>query len=380
VTVNRLLYAVLFTIVISVDPASAQVEPYTLDEAVERGVVDFNFNPWGTIPISPLIDHLTEINPGLINRIGFEYGGFSVDFLNALALTVRHIHLLIPKVLLGGGVNEALYLSYDQTLDCGGGLGRRHFSAADLVGRTSQGSAARFIDMSKIESQNYYICVGQILIDMGITYLHFEGPDSVIKSSSSPYEAINGYRRVHDKLVRYGIENGGRLYFSGDPFLSGVLTLDGVYIPSRFYHTSIPAYQKYQNSELTGVGKGYTYWLSDAIVRDIRKSVPSDVRVFFYVDNWDETQDDLRRMMELDDVNRRILLTRSSEVAKIEGAYFIPPLTHCEGCVLPDHVGDFCEIGPTGKSEYNAYQCADFPVIRRALEIQAASEAAKHRQ
>jgi hypothetical protein len=49
-----------------------------------------------------------------------------------------------------------------------------------------------------------------------------------------------------------------------------------------------------------GIGVGYSYALSSQIVRDSRANAPGKVRVFFYVDNWDPTQDDLRRFMELD--------------------------------------------------------------------------------
>src|ERR1039457_1250447 len=67
---------------------------YDLDEAISQGVVDINFNPWTKRPIKPVLEHLSELNPGLINRVGFLYGGPSSFFLNAagdLVAAIRNV-------------------------------------------------------------------------------------------------------------------------------------------------------------------------------------------------------------------------------------------------------------------------------------------------
>ena len=75
--------------------------------------------------------------------------------------------------------------------------------------------------------------------------------------------------------------------------------------------------------------------------------------------------------MELDGANRRYLLETSAATAHRLGAYFIPNLLHCIGCVPTEVVGDPCEIPPgRSKSEYDAVACGDLPTIRTMLEIQ----------
>jgi len=353
------------------DTQPAVVRPYDLEEAIRHGVVDLYYNPWSKRPITPLTTHLPELDPGLINRIGFLYGGPSMFFFNAMRDVIASVKQSLPRTLFGGGFNESLYNHYRQTLDCGGTMGRRSFDAAAITTSKNPGSNARYVDIATPGAQEFYICLGQILIDRGVTYLHFEAPVLVLNAASSPEAGIEGYRRVRSELDRYAKKKGVTLYFSGDPQLAAHMPLDGVYMPSRFFHVTVPDLLKYQNRiEEPNVGVGYTYALSTALVDDTRKQTPPRTRVFFYVDNWDESQDDLRRLMELDAVNRRRLLQLSAAAAQAGGAYFIPPLVHCEGCVRPDHVGDPCEILTDGMSEYDAYACGDFATIGAALKLE----------
>jgi hypothetical protein len=93
--------------------------------------------------------------------------------------------------------------------------------------------------------------------------------------------------------------------------------------------------------------------------------------VFFYVDNWDPRQDDLRRFMELDGDNRRYLLLTSAKTARRGGAYFILNMLHCVECIPASVVGDKCEIRPDGKTEYDAIVCGDLPAIKEARAAQS---------
>ncbi len=147
------------------------------------------------------------------------------------------------------------------------------------------------------------------------------------------------------------------------------MALDSVYIPARFYIEDFD--RQYRNKVGTDVGRRYTYVLSPLIVQDLVGAVPKSTRVFFYVDNFDPHQDDLRRMMELDGPNRRELIKRSGEVAARYGATFVPSYNHCDGCVPLNLVGDTCEVDPGSKlSVYNAHECGDLEAIRESLAFQ----------
>jgi hypothetical protein len=348
---------------------------YKFDDSVKHGVVDLYFNPWSNRDIRPLISHLGEINPGLINRVGFEYGGPSQYFINAVGELVIRIRSVLPRVLIGGGLNEAIHRSYKETLQCGGAMGNQSFQFSELVTGSQLGADANLVDITKSRAQDFYACIGQMLIERGVTYLHFEAPTLVLSASPSRDSAANGYLSVRDRLITYATQRHLKIYFSGDPTLAKILQLDGIYMPSRLFHVSIPSYFRYQRRIAeSGSGVGYTYALSFNIVDDTVGSVPKRTKVFFYIDNWDESQDDLRRFSELDGVNRRRLLIESAITAGKGGAYFIPPLEHCEGCVNANHVGDKCEILANGKSEYDAYECGDFPTISDALSDERAQQ------
>ena len=278
--------------------------------------------------------------------------------MNSIGDAVLAIRKVSPRSIIGGGFNEAVYKNYKQTLACGGSLGSQSFTAAELGSHSDLGSNAVLVDMGKPRVQEYSLCIGQIQIDKGISYLHFEAPSLVLRASSSRSDAIEGYKRVQRDLRAYGKAKGMSIYFSGDADLAKVITLDGTYLPSRFYHTTIPKFVRYQNrTPEPGRGVGYTYALSNAIIEDTVADTPKGTRIFFYVDNWDESQDDLRRFMELDSENRRKLIDSLGPSRRQRRRLTsIPPLS-CEGCVKPAHVGDRCELLPGGDSEYDAYSC-----------------------
>jgi hypothetical protein len=362
----------MLTTTVATAEQQSSVAPYDLDEAINRGVVDLYFNPWTKRSITPLVEHLGDLNVGLINRLGFQYGGQSMQRLKSIGDAVSAIRKISARSLIGGGFNEAIYKNYKQSLTCGGSLGTQTFTAAELASHTELGSNAVLVDMGQRRVQDYCICIGQIQIDEGISYLHFEAPSLVLRASSSRSDAVEGYKRVQQTLRAYGKAKGMTIYFSGDSELAKVVKLDGAYFPSRFYHTTIPKFLRYQNRvPQPGIGVGYTYALSNTIIEDTVADTPKGTRIFFYVDNWDENQDDLRRFMELDAQNRRKLMELSARAAAKGSVYFIPPLALCEGCVKPAHVGDSCEILPGGDSEYDAFACGDFPAIQRALQLEA---------
>jgi hypothetical protein len=62
------------------------------------------------------------------------------------------------------------------------------------------------------------------------------------------------------------------------------------------------------------------------------------------------------------------------------GAYFIPSLDHCDGCIAPSSIGDKCELMPgrTDKTEYDAIRCGDEAAIKDALDRQGMDGRADH--
>jgi hypothetical protein len=229
------------------------------------------------------------------------------------------------------------------------------------------------LDMSKVAAQDYEICLGQIYVRQGFTFLQFEGMAGIVAHSGSHAAAVAGYRRIRDAVQAYADAIGTQVYFSGDWQFARELRLDATYDPARFYHTTVPQWVRYQNRiSQPGFGNGYTYVLSPKIIADRVASVPPYTRVMFYIDNWDPQQDDLRRLMELGSANRRTLILKSAQNAAAGGAYFIPTVYHCEGCgPKAQVVGDPCEVLTNGKTQYDAYLCGDWPTIRQALAIES---------
>ena len=62
------------------------------------------------------------------------------------------------------------------------------------------------------------------------------------------------------------------------------------------------------------------------------------------------------------------------------GAYFIPSLDHCDGCIAPSSIGDKCELMPgrTDKTEYDAIRCGDEAAIKDARDRQGMDGRADH--
>ncbi len=345
---------------------SGAAAPYSLDEAADRGMVDLAWTtPDDPQPNLHLIQHLGEINPGIVNRFAAFWGGPTQARIDHAIWLGSQIHAQLPRALLGFQVPESVAPDYAATLNCDGKP--RTFSVAALSAGDVQQADARWLDISKPAVTEFYICVGQAFIDGGFTLMHFEAPALVLSHAAARGGAEDAYRKVRAALSAYARRHGSPLYFSGDEALSAIMPLDAVYEPSRFFHT-IEMFRRYQNKvDNPGVGVGYYYALSPAIIRHYRSVVPSRTKVFFYVDNWDPAQDDLRRLMELDPVNRRLLITRSAENARAGGAYFVPSLNHCDGCVKPDAVRDKCEMLPGGTAQYDALACGDVPTIAAAL-------------
>ncbi len=73
----RFALYVLVSLVSGMAAAADAPALYTFEEAVSDGVIDFVVNPWAHPDISADIDAIGKLNPGLVNRLGFEYGGIA---------------------------------------------------------------------------------------------------------------------------------------------------------------------------------------------------------------------------------------------------------------------------------------------------------------
>jgi hypothetical protein len=341
--------------------------PYSFGDSVSRGVIDFVVNPWAHPDIKADLDEIGRLNPGLVNRLGFEYGGTSLNRLNFSGDAAAAIHRILPRARIGGGFPENLKTDYRAVLPCDSETDLHTFKRDGLTGKAFDGSAGYYwVDLELVPAQNYYICIGKAEIRRNFDHFHFEEADNLLAKCASRTACVAGYRRVRDELERYAKEREISLSFSGEPELAREMPLDSVYIPARFYVDDFD--QEYRNRVKTEFGDRYTYVLSPSIVQDLVRKVPKNTRVFFYVDNFDSRQDDLRRMMELDGPNRRELIRRSGEVAAKYGATFVPSYNHCDGCIPLNLVGDACEAKPSSKlSVYNARECGDLGAIRECL-------------
>jgi hypothetical protein len=343
-------------------------ELFSFDEALHRGVVDFSPNPWTSRHYQHLIDNIRTINPGIVNRFGFFYGGGFQGWYDRVGDIAKKLRAQLPKALLGGALPEHIKQGYDETLACGGQLGSQRFTF-DQIALPSNGQTYAWLNILSPRAQTYYRCIGQIQIDRGLTYLHFENPGGVISQAADSTRAVSAYRAVRDQLTRYGQNRGKTIYWSGDSHLSHHVALDGVYIPARFYHNTTAT--QYRNRiARPGVGsRGYSYALSQAIIDDVKRATAPSTRVMFYVDNWDNSQDDLRRLMELDRINRRYLIRESGRIAHANGVVFIPSLNHCVNCV-PNSlgvIGDSCNVIDSQQTQYDAHHCGDYDAIRDAM-------------
>jgi hypothetical protein len=339
--------------------------PYSFTESIHRGVVDFVANPWEQGDVDGDLDALAKLAPGLINRLGFEYGGVSEARLKFSGNVASRIRERLPKARIGGGFPENLRADYKASLPCDSETDIRSFSRAGLTRKPFDKDGDYYwMDLSSKPAEDYYICIGKAQIRRNIYHLHFEESDNILENCTNRLACVAGYKRVQRELQDYAEQMGVIVSFSGEPKLAREMHLESVYVPARFYIEDFD--KQYQNRVQTAVGKGYTYVLSPQIVQDVVREVPRDTLVLFYVDNFDPRQDDLRRMMELDGPNRRELIIRSAEMALKYGAIFIPSYDHCYGCVPSNLIGDSCEVGPK-LSVYNARVCGDLPALKLSL-------------
>jgi hypothetical protein len=367
----------------SLAPSAAAETGDALDRAIAQGVVNWRIDPQWPATKDAELGLLQTLHPGLIYKVGLRagWGQVSKATFDSAGDIARLIKAKLPDVMLGIGMGESVRPDLDVTLACGGAP--RHFTAAPMTvpGKPLLGGTA-WIDVATDLGRDFYECQAKTLIDLGYALINPDGGGLVIKNSSSPATAVKNFNAMFARLKAYAKAGGREVYFSGDiDMLQAGVVIDTAYLPSRFYHLTVPQYQKYQNRiARPGIGVGYSYALSRAIVQDFRAKASSEagarfgqhVRLFFYIDNWDPSQDDLRRFMELDADNRRFLITESAKAAHQGGAYFIPSLNHCDGCVSPSLIGDRCQMMPerTDRSEYDALRCGDVATIEQALEIE----------
>lgn len=346
-------------------PAGAQ--PFPFQVAAERGMV-FLAPSHTSGENDDIISHVREVSPGIVDGFGYLWGGPTNARIAYAAGTAAKLRGRVPQILTVGAWSEGVRPDYDETLQCGGSIGDRRFTAAEVTSGRRQGRTSVWIDMAKPGALLFYDCVGQMYLDRGFDILRFEAPTLVLRYASDPERAAAAYRKIGADMRAYAARAERTVYFIGDPDLARYLRLDAVLVPSRFYHTTLASALRYQNRiSRPGIGVGYSYALSPLIVRDTVGAVPAGTKVFFAVDNWDPSQDDLRRFMEVDRDNRRYLIEASARNAQRGGAAFVPPLDHCSGCVPREAVVDPCEVLRNDSTEYNAVRCGDLPVIDRAL-------------
>jgi hypothetical protein len=340
---------------------------YNFKEAVQHGVIDFVVNPWVHPDISADIVEIGRLAPGLVNRLGFEYGGISFKRLNFSGDAASQIHGVLPHARIGGGFPENLKADYRAVLPCDSESDLRTFTRDAITGKAfGSNNGYYWVDINRVPAQQYYICVGKAQIRRKFDHLHFEQSDEILANCASRAACVLGYMRVRDELKRYAEDRAIGLSFSGEPLLAREMVLDSVYVPARFYIEDFD--QQYRNKVRTDVGVQYTYVLSPMIVQDLLQKVPKGTSVLFYVDNFDSRQDDLRRMMELDGPNRRALIKRSAEMAAKFGATFVPSYNHCDGCIPLDLIGDPCEADTESNlSGYNSRACGDLDTIKASL-------------
>ena len=340
---------------------------YNFKEAVQHGVIDFVVNPWVHPDISADIIEVGRLASGLVNRLGFEYGGMSSKQLNFSGDAASEIHRLLPRARIGGGFPQNLKTDYRAVLPCDSETDLRTFTRSAITGKAFDSRDDYYwVDINLAPAQEYYICIGKAQIRRQFDHLHFEESDEILANCASRAACVLAYRRVRDELQRYAQDLGIGLSWSGEPALAREMALDSVYVPARFYIEDFD--RQYRNKVSTAVGMRHTYVLSTLIVQDVMQRVPKGTSIFFYVDNFDSRQDDLRRMMELDGPNRRELIKRSAEVAAKFGATFVPSYNHCDGCIPVSLIGDPCEANPQSKlTVYNARECGDLDTIKTSL-------------
>lgn len=350
---------------------------FTFDEAVARGVVDFMPNPWSKRGYAHLVASVHELNPGFVNRFGFIYGGPSQWYLDRMGEVIVQLKAKLPRAIMGAGfpehIGKVVDNTYSRTFTCEPGSTPRTFTWEGITSQRLYSPGHYWLDPAQAEARDYLICLGKIFVDKGFRFINFENPEQVLAHSSNRDLALSNLRGVQGEINRYATTKGlGLIYWGGDPYLSHRIPLEAIYVPARFFHTTFA--QQYQNKvNRPAVGRSeYAYVLSKRHIDDVKAATKPGTKVFFYIDNFDANQDDLRRLMELDRINRHFMLRESGRVARLSGVYFLPSLNHCAGCVPNDPaiIKDPCHIVTSASpayTQYDAYECGDYEAIRNAL-------------
>ncbi|MBK8013059.1 MAG: hypothetical protein IPK13_17100 [Deltaproteobacteria bacterium] len=358
-------------------PVVSNTATFAFDEAIARGVVDFMPNPWSSRGYDHLVASLRELNPGLINRFGFLYGGPTQWYLDKMGGTLAQMKTKLPRAIMGAGfpehIGRVVDNIYSRTFTCEPGAAPRTFTWERITSQRLFSPGHYWLDPAKAEAHDYLTCLGKIFVDKGFRFINFENPEQIVAHSSNPDLALSNLRAVQSEINRYASARGfGPIYWGGDSYLSHRMPLHAVYVPARFFHTTFA--QQYQNKiKRPGVGSSeYSYVLSQRRIDDVKAATAPGTRIFFYIDNFDSDQDDLRRMMELDRTNRHFMLRESGRVARLSGVYFLPNLNHCAGCVPNDPaiIKDQCHIVTTpdrAYTQYDAHYCSDYEAIRNAI-------------
>jgi hypothetical protein len=350
---------------------------YSLDEALRLGTVDFSPNPYITRPYQPTINEIGTLGPGALVELGFLYGGVSQDSLNTTSTVANDLRLKLPQTLLGTRFPEhfdTVQYPVRENLTCGGSMGTRSFNHRDMV-RQNSVSLPAWVDLTIEKTREYFLCIGKFYIDNGFTMLGFTNPSGMLENYPNPSAMIAAFIEIQSQLNQYAASKGAKIYWGGDVHTSYQIPTDYAFQPMRVNTDSAWAAQWKNRIERLGVGNGYSYTLSRTMINDMKALAKAGTKILFFVDNFDGMQDDLRRFMELDAINRRYFILESVRLAKANGVFVTLPLTHCEGCVDKSLTGDACHTVPTPnpntlpKTAYNALACGDFPAIQDALRM-----------
>jgi hypothetical protein len=383
-------WAVSLLLLLILQVRFADAAPSVLDKAFEKGIVEWMYNPWQTRDAAPMLATIRQLDPGIVYRLGFLYGGPNHEFLERSKAMAGEIRRHSPQILIGATLPEVVsrVVMDNVDLSCEAGQAPVRFAFEQMISMTGAGAyhGYSWINPARPEAQAYYLCLGKKFVDAGFNIIEFQNAAGIIEHTprAQRRDAIMGLLQVKKALRRYA---GKRpLYFAGDAALSRWMDTAIVYNPARFFHTDAWGV-KYQNRmprvtpQGHPIGVGYSYALSQAMITETIASSRKGVTIVFNVDNFDQTQDDLRRLMELDAENRRFLIMESSRIARRNGVYFAPPIAHCEGCVDKGNVSttEHCMLvaDAQGNSRldksgrplmaYNAHACGDHDAIRAAI-------------
>lgn len=344
---------------------------YSLKYALQKGLVDIYHNPWVVRPIDDTIQNLELIAPGAVLELGFLYGGVSQEFLNRIAGIADQIHLKQPHTLLGARFQEHLdIVNYPlRTIACGKSANTLTYDHRLMVSDQYSG-VYYWLDPTKNETQKYLICLGKSFIDAGFTMIGITNAYGIASRRGNIAETMAAFRAVQLELDNYAKEIGSVIYWGGEVVTTEDFKTDYAFEPMRVFDLNSWGEGFRNKIYRPGVGVGYSFVLSEAIVVERKSHLKKSAQIIFYVDNYDGENDDLARFMELDAINRRYMISMSKFIAKKEGAFVSWPLSHCEGCIQPSRIVDSCNLIPNSNlSGYNAFACGDFPAIIESHKI-----------